>query len=181
MRRSGILAAGVAGLAGAAGFSLAGIADEAATRREDQLKAGYVFNFVKFVEWPTSVPADVLTVCFAGAEGVHDALALGIENKRVGSRRLSVRRLQDAKAASGCNVLYLAAAVAPDGPPTVEPTVLTVSDAKGFARNAGIIELFTVNNRLRFSINVDNAQQAGLRISSSLLQLAATVEKGGTQ
>ena len=50
--------------------------------------------------------------------------------------------------------------------------------AKGFARNGGIIELFTEENRLKFIINVDNARRAGLRISSRLLQLAATVEQG---
>jgi hypothetical protein len=52
-----------------------------------------------------------------------------------------------------------------------------VSDAKEFLRNGGIIELFTDENRLKFNINVDNAHRAGLRISSSLLQLAAAVEQ----
>ncbi len=40
-----------------------------------------------------------------------------------------------------------------------------------------MIELFTENHRLRFLINVDNAQQAGLRISSDLLKLAAGVQR----
>jgi len=180
MRRAGILAA-LTGLAGAVGFSPAGFADEAATRREDQLKAAYLFNFVKFVEWPASVPTDVLTVCFVGGEGVHDALASGIDSKRVGPRRLAVRQVQESASATDCNVLYLDAAVVPEGRVSSQDRlpILTVSDAKGFARSGGMIEVFTDSNRLRFRINIDNAQQAGLRISSSLLQLAASIEKAG--
>lgn len=181
IRRAGLSIAALTLLGGTASFSPASFADETSARRENQLKAAYLFNFVKFVEWPAAVPADVLTVCFSGGDGVHDALASGIENKRVGTRRLAVRRLQDIGTAAGCNVLYLDAAVAPASPRMSRengPPILTVSDAKAFARNGGMIELFTDSNRLRFIINVDNAQKAGLRISSSLLQLAAAVEKG---
>lgn len=155
-------------------------AEEASAQREDRLKAAYLFNFVKFVEWPAAVAADVVTVCFVGAEGVHDALASGIENKRAGARRLAVRRLQDADSATGCNLLYLDATVVADSQrlPAKDLPILTVSDAEGFARNGGSIELFTDSNRLRFNVNIDTAQKAGLRISSSLLQLAAAIEKG---
>jgi hypothetical protein len=59
--------------------------------------------------------------------------------------------------------------------------VLTVSDAKAFIRNGGMIELFADSNRLRFNVNVGNAHRAGLRISASLLELAAAVDKGGAK
>ena len=156
-------------------------ADKAFERREDQLKAAYLFNFVKFIEWPSSIPANVLTVCFVGGEGVHDALAAGIANKKVGQRALAVRRLQSTASLTGCNVLYVGADSASDeGHPVLGGVgpVLTVSDASQFARNGGMIEIFVDNNHLRFNINLDSAQRAGLRISSSLLQLAAAVEKG---
>jgi hypothetical protein len=58
-----------------------------------------------------------------------------------------------------------------------ERATLTISDAKGFAANGGMIELFTENHRLRFLINVHNAQRTGLRISSDLLKLAAGVQR----
>lgn len=163
-------------LASAAGTIAAVRADDASARREDQLKAAYLFNFVKFVEWPGASLPDFLTVCFAGGDGVHEALAAGIESKQVGTRQLSVRQLRGSDPVTNCNVLYIEAAVRVP-PHAPELPILTVSDAKAFAQNGGIIELFTDNNRLRFSINVDNAQRAGLRVSSSLLQLAASVEK----
>lgn len=150
--------------------------------RENELKAAYLFNFVKFVDWPASAADEALTVCFIGGKGVYDALADGIEAKRVGTRHLAMRVLEKTTSVQGCNVLYVEAAVEPD-PSRVanvaELPILTISDTKDFALNGGMIAMFTESNRLRFSINVGNAQKAGLRISSSLLQLAASVERGG--
>lgn len=154
--------------------------DEAAGR-EDQFKAAYLFNFLKFVNWPASAANEVLVVCFLGADGVHDSLASGIENKRAGARRLAVRRLDSHAEIDGCNVLYLESDSAQTAFPIESArvqSILTVSDSTAFARRGGMIELFTDANRLRFNINVDNAHKAGLRISSNLLQLATHVEGG---
>lgn len=153
---------------------------DAHASRADQFKAAYLFNFLKFVDWPASVPSDVLTVCFIGADGVQDTLASGIESKRAGSRRLTVRRLEGNSSLDGCNVLYVEALDANNDTRLAsasERSILTVSDAAAFARHGGMIELFTDSNRLRFNINVNNTQKAGLRISSNLLQLAAQVER----
>jgi hypothetical protein len=163
-------------------FALACIRQASAAEpvtREDQFKAAYVINFLKFVEWPASTSEDVLTICFVGATGVHDTLASGIETKRAGARRLALRRIEPNTSVDGCNVLYVDASAAS----TVrlgtvgQQSILTISDAADFAQHTGMIQLFTDNNRLRFDINIDNAQKAGLRISSSLLQLAAQVRR----
>jgi hypothetical protein len=145
-------------------------------RREDQFKAAYLFNFVKFVEWPTGA-ADTLTVCFLGGEGVHEALANGIDAKRVGARRLIARQLEQPASFESCEVLYADAASADPSLAAGLP-VLTISDAPEFAANGGMIELFTENHRLRFVINVAHVHKAGLRISSDLLKLAASVQRG---
>jgi hypothetical protein len=144
-------------------------------RREDQFKAAYLFNFVKFVEWPTSA-ADTLTVCFLGGQGVHEALASGIDAKRVGPRKLIVRRIEPPASVASCEVLY-ADAGSVDLSLSAGLPVLTVSDAPQFATHGGMIELFTENHRLRFVINVANVHKAGLRISSDLLKLAASVQR----
>jgi len=153
-----------------------------AAAREDELKAAYLFNFVKFVDWPASATVEALTVCFIGGNGVYDALAEGIEAKRVGTRHLAMRVLERTMSVQGCNALYVEAGVEREASriaDIAELPILTISDAKEFALNGGMIAMFTESNRLRFSINVGNAQKAGLRISSSLLQLAASVERGG--
>lgn len=156
----------------------AGARADAVAQREDEFKAAYVFNFVKFVEWPPEAASDTLTICFVGGAGVYEALTTDIENKRAGARRVAAVQLVDAPPAGTCNALYVDAAMAATYTPTDEAAVLTISDAAAFAVNGGMIELFTENHRLRFSINVNSAQRAGLRISSDLLKLAAGVQRG---
>jgi hypothetical protein len=153
-------------------------ADETVSR-EDQFKAAYLFNFLKFVEWPVRASDDVLTVCFAGASGVRSTFESGLENKRAGARRLAVRSIEAGAGLDGCNAIYTDATTLPGMrlSDASQLPILTVSDGSDFAQHVGIIQLFTDKNRLRFDINIDNAQKAGLRISSSLLQLAAQVHR----
>lgn len=155
----------------------ASVRAEALERREDQFKAAYVFNFVKFVEWPDAATSNPLMICFVGGEGVYQALMTDIENKRAGARRLAALQIADAPHAGTCSALYIDASMASTYPLAHEPAVLTISDAKGFAEQGGMIELFTENHRLHFLINVYSAQQAGLRISSDLLKLASGVQR----
>jgi len=145
-------------------------------RREDQFKAAYLFNFVKFVEWPAGMAGDTVTVCFLGGQGVHEALSSGIDGKRVGTRKLLARRLGQPAAVDDCEVLY-ADATSVDLSLTDGRPVLTVSDAPQFATSGGMIQLFTENHRLRFVINVTRAHRVGLRISSDLLKHAAEVRR----
>jgi hypothetical protein len=151
--------------------------ESAAANRENQLKAGYLLNFAKLVEWPAGALAETLTICVLGASGLYDVLAPGLDGKRIGSRALAAHKLTDGESRERCGVLYVDAAVpaVTRALPEKAAPALTVSDAKGFARNDGIIELFTENNRLRFIINLESAKRAGLRVNPSLLQLAATV------
>lgn len=157
--------------------ALASASADALVQREDQFKAAYVFNFVKFVAWPNEQAAQPLTICFVGAAGVYQALLTGIEQKRVGARPLAALQIADTSHLESCDVLYIEASLASMYTPVNEPALLTISDAKSFTERGGMIELFTENHRLRFQINVQSAQHAGLRISSDLLKLAAGVQR----
>ncbi|MBM0108021.1 YfiR family protein [Steroidobacter sp. S1-65] len=150
---------------------------DAVLQRETQFKAAYLFNFAKFVEWPAGVATDTVTICFIGGAGVYQELASGIENKRVGSRRLVALQLTDSQAADACNAVYVEAPLPASINSFAGRPVLTVSNAADFAANGGMIELFTENHRLRFLINVESAERVGLRISSDLLKLAAGVRR----
>lgn len=166
---------GPAALLGAATAAQA-IAD-ATSSRLDQLMAGYVLNFTKFVEWPESSHPSKLVICVAGNPGLYQALRTGADSASVGARQVIVREIEDAGSTAGCHVLYIEKPVHVARVETAGP-LLTVSDVSGFADAGGTIELFTQQNRLRFIINLENARRAGLRISSNLLQLAAAVEDG---
>ena len=151
--------------------------DDAA--RENHLRAGYLFNFAKFVEWPALGSTDALTVCFAGATGVRDAFAAAFVAKQIGAHKMALRTLAGRDSTAGCHILYVEVQTGgTPRPPVAENSgVLTVGDQRDFIHQGGIVELFTDNNRLRFNINLALAHRAGLKISSSLLQLASNVEE----
>ena len=151
-------------------------ADETSVERADQLKAAYLFNFLKFVELPHAAKHQI-RVCFIGAPDVHRSFAASTTNKRLGARAVTAAQLPSDASWSGCDLVYLDAAEdvhtllfsAPGS------TALTVSDAEDFTHSGGMIRLFTHDNRLRFDIDMANARAAGLKISSDLLRLASRV------
>ena len=143
-------------------------------QRADAIKAGYLYNFLKFVEWPPIVPANTLNACFVGNSGVFDEITTNQSYKRVGTRRLVARRLAPGAPIGACQVLYVDAqrVAAVSDVIYARPTaLLTVSDAPDFLRGGGIIALFEKDDRLQFRISADNARLASLRISTSLLLL----------
>jgi len=148
--------------------------------REDRLRAGYLFNFAKFIEWPSFMAEEPLRVCCLRSPGIHAAFDASSGGKSIGSHRLVTRDVRDRPAAAGCRMVFVAAGVAADGEysrSNITPAVVTIGDAPDFLERGGIIELFTQENRLRFKVSLDNARQAGLRIGSDLLQLAAQIEE----
>jgi hypothetical protein len=153
--------------------------------REEQMKAAYLLNFAKFVEWPNARPDQGLTACFIGSSAVGAAFAAGSAGKKVSNRAVIIRYLESTQATDGCDIIFIDAAAMAAGkasPATSEAAgTLTVSDVDGFLRKGGMIELFADSNRLRFRINLGNAIRAGLRIRSDLLQLAASVDEGASQ
>ena len=168
-------------LAAVAALALPASVAAAEDARADQIKAAYLFNFVKFVEWPAGALHEAIEICFAGAPGVHKSLQGAAGDKRIGSRRVAVRALTNVESLGSCAVVYIAEDAATNEQLLVQARVtsLTVSDAANFTRRGGAIQLFTEENRLRFVVNVENARRAGLRISSNLLKLASNVEQDG--
>lgn len=166
---------------------LPGLASSGATEQltsgEYQVKAVFLLNFAKFVQWPatafTSEPGSiVLGIC--GDDDFGDALS-AIEGKTAGGRRLVVRRLGQGGNLQGCHLLFISASekwrlqqilAELAGQP-----VLTVGDMDHFAEQGGIISLRNEETRIKLTINLAAAQQAGLKISSQLLKIATIVGK----
>lgn len=156
------------------------IAASAETSREAQLKAAYIFNFIKFVEWPSTRSSDNLEICFLGAQDVLDAFSSATAEKTVGTRGMNARSISKQKGNGSvrCDVLYVDSSEDSDPKLAVSEPTLTIGDARDFTRAGGIVRLYMDNNRLRFAINVENAKRARLQVSSNLLKLATQVEQG---
>lgn len=155
--------------------------------RAERIKAAFVYNFVKFTDWPDEAfanPDTPLKLCTFGAKGLHSALHR-VQGKKVKSRILATRHPASAAGLDDCHVIFFGAAEWPDLEKMIKGLnhrpVLTVSDVPGFTRIGGIINLKTVNGKIRMEINVAAAGQAGLRFSSKLLRLSNVVRSRGME
>jgi hypothetical protein len=173
MRRVGAAAA----LAVCGFTSLAGA--QTATAPDVAVKAALIFNFAKFTEWPSQPAGSRIAACVVGDDSVAAALVRIVGGQAIGGHPFDVSRPQESGTWKTCQVLFIAVAEsgrAASGLGGIRSVpVLTVSDSKGFAESGGIIELYVENDRMRFAINVDAAERAGLHLSSHLLQLARVV------
>ncbi len=147
----------------------------------DRLKAAFLYNFVKFTDWPDGAFAGrdtPLKLCTFGAEGLHAAL-LRVQGKRVKSRILTTRHSVSAAGLDDCHLIFFGAAEWSGLETMIKAMnhrpVLTVSEVPGFTSLGGIITLKTVSGKLQIEINVTGAEQAGLRFSSKLLRLSNVV------
>jgi hypothetical protein len=145
---------------------------------EYQVKAAFLYNFVKFVDWPATPAAQdgPIELCVLGKDPFGGALERVIEGKTVNGRPLAIRRIGDIATARSCHVLFVSASETGRVGEIVKAvhtwSVLTVSDIDRFSERGGIIGFLMEGQRVRFRINPKVAASAGLRISSKLLQLA---------
>lgn len=156
----------------------------AQTSEEYRVKAAFLYNFAKFVDWPPQVfksPTDPIVIGVLGKNPFGDALAAVTAGKTLGSRPFQVHAVSDTRQAAACQILFvasserkrLAALLGQIG----GPGVLTVGDTDDFASEGGIVNFKIENGSVRFQINLEAARRQQLRISAKLLSLAEIVGK----
>jgi len=152
------------------------------TPAEYEVKAAFLFNFVKFIDWPSACHLNATSPILVGVVGKDpfgDALESVIGQKKVKGRNLTIRRYQDIADIDSCHVLFIAESESSRLDRVFDHlngrSVLTVSDMDAFTQRGGIIQLYVKANKVRFEINLDSAENINLKISAKLLNLAETV------
>lgn len=172
-----VLSLGLAGL----GVILPAGAQEAPSPAplEYELKAVFLFNFAKFVEWPPAAFAgerSPLTICVYGADPFGKSLDSVVQGERLGERALIVQRPTGVEELRDCHILFVSRSERQSLPDVISRVdrspVLTVSDMDGFLKAGGIINFVLEENKVRFLINLEAAERNQLKISSKLLRLA---------
>lgn len=158
---------------------------------EYQVKAGFLFNFAKFVEWPGAAlpPGTPLRIGLVASDEVCAVIEQSLAGKLVGDRPLQVERLPAARLTDGSPLPHMLF-VHPDSPRLKEETgltheeliaqlgtrpVLLVGESAGFAPAGGMIGFVQRGETLRFQVNLASAQRAGLKLSARLSGLAEIV------
>ena len=158
---------------------------DASDSSEYLIKAGFIYNFAKFVEWPSTAFADQDSPIVIGVIGVDPFGSLIdriVEDKKIGSRGFVVKRFRwgkDLKDLKDCKILFVSASERAHIDEILQLVkglpILTVGETPGFAERGGIIRFTLEDNRVRFEVNVEAARHADLNISSRLLTLAKII------
>ncbi len=160
----------------ALGMALAMPATFGEVTSESQLKAAYLVNFLKYVEWPTS--RSTVNICLFGRDSLGPYLA-NYEGRQIAGRELHIRKVSSPEQLADCQELFI--------PDTEEArisavlrwvdkqAILTVSDSENFTREGGAIALIRNDGRLQFDVNNDAIGRANLKASSQMLRLARQI------
>ncbi len=157
-------------------FALSGSLSYGEVASEGQLKAAYLINFLKYIEWPGT--KSTVTICLFGRDSIGPYLA-PYEGRSIAGKELRFRRVSSPDQLSDCQELFI-----PDTEEsrfsailrwTDRQPILTISDNEFFARDGGGISLIRQEGRLQFDINTDSIGRAGLKPSSQMMRLARQV------
>jgi YfiR/HmsC-like len=158
------------------------VVTQAQSATEYQVKAAFLFNFAKFVEWPADVfpVADAaLQVCVLGQDPFGHDFEQMIADKTVDGHRIEVIHPSGVPQAKACQIIFVASSEKRQVREILRglrgASVLTVGDSAGFAGMGGIINFVLDDGRVRFEINVKAAERAHLKVSARLLTVAKVI------
>lgn len=149
---------------------------------EYQLKAAFLFNFAKFIDWPATsfaTPQSPFTICILGTDPFGHAMDDALQGKTVGDRPVTVKRSKDLADARRCQMVFVSSSekrrVREILGSLRGTNALVVGESEGFAEAGAAVQFTIEDDRVRFLINTDAAARAGLKVSSKLLSLARVV------
>jgi hypothetical protein len=148
-----------------------------------QVKAAYLYNFGRFVEWPVSVTGkgEFFTVCVLGKDPFGPILDNVLAGETIGGKSVVAKRISTPQESGNCQILFLSSTEesrlnkimgAMD-----KEAVLTVSDMPQFSEHGGMVQFVLEGKRVRFEVNLTAAQNAGLTLRSELLRVATAVKR----
>lgn len=151
---------------------------------EATVKAAFVYNFAKFVEWPAEAFAsdqDPIRLCLYGSQDPFLAALAAIDGKSAQNRPIRVHKVNRQADFRGCHLLAVAESELRQLQEAVHAAAdlgaMTVAEIEGFADAGGTIGLVVDNARVQFEVNLEAARRANLKLSSQLLKLARKVRR----
>lgn len=148
---------------------------------EPALKAGFIYSFMKFTEWPEPLTgSDPVVICVLGDSAVADALERVVKGRELAGRRMTVTVVAVSGPLKTCRALYVSGLTASQRAPLLAglhaSPVLTISDAAGFIEAGGMAQIFFERGYPRFNIGLPAVKRSRLQMSSKLLSLATRHE-----
>jgi hypothetical protein len=149
-------------------------------KTEQDIKAAFLYNFMKFIDWPSDEDQTQFNLCVIGDDPVNEKLKM-LESRPIHKRILHVEHFYTLNSDTTCQVVFVGESENKFIDNIIEfyshtPT-LTVSSMEDFVHKGGMIGFINLGNIIRFDINLKQAKETQLSISSKLLELANQVEQ----
>jgi hypothetical protein len=152
------------------------VAAEPAPLAEHQIKALYLFNFAKYVEWPATTNLEPFVIGVVESPEVQSDLIEITRGKHVQGREVLVRTIISPEHIKGCHILFLGGRNRQQWSELLRTAkgaaVLTVGESDGFLALGGMINFTNQDNRVRLEVGLDAVQHARLNMSAKLLAVA---------
>jgi hypothetical protein len=149
-------------------------------RKEANLKAVFLYNFTRYIEWDSAVvTGNDFVIGIIGPSSITSPLLEIAKTNRVGNKRIMIRRYDKPEEISFCHILFIPQNLPFSLASILERTpkgVLTVGEANGFAKQGTAFNFFISRDKLKFEANLKTLFLAGLKVSSQLLKLAVIVD-----
>jgi hypothetical protein len=169
-------------------FAETGLLAQQSKPNEYQVKATYLYNFGRFVQWPPNAMAakgESFSICVLGQDPFGPSLDSTLTGEMLDGKPLAVKRISTPRDAGECRILFISSTEANHLKEILETldeaSILTVSDMPSFSRRGGMIQFVLEGNKIRFEINLTKAESAKLTLSSELLKVATTVRRNAGQ
>ncbi|HEX3822192.1 MAG TPA: YfiR family protein [Candidatus Sulfotelmatobacter sp.] len=151
---------------------------------EYAVKAAYLYNFGKFINWPaasTQTGSASFDICLLGRDPFGPTLQAAVAHETLGGKQIVVRQIDALSDTADCRVLFISTSEAKRLKQILaalgRASVLTVSDLPEFTERGGMVQFVLQGDRVRFEVNSASAERAGLTLSSDLLKVAVNVRR----
>lgn len=160
-----------------AGFSENQQIDKAS---EYNLKAAFIYNFTKYIEWNATTGDNDFIIGIIGASPINAPLVEIVKTETVNGKKITIKHFSTPSDISFCNILFISrnsnTSLSDILAKTVDKGTLVVSEQENYAKEGSAINFVIVNRKLKFQANVNAINEAGLTASSQLLKLAIIVK-----
>ena len=144
------------------------------------LKARYLYNFAKYVDWPADKKQGNFVIGVMGESSLYDEMAKLYANKKVGSQTLVIKKLASVEEASGCNILFVPtkqqSKVGTIAQKSRSNSILIVTEKSGSLNQGAVINFFVQNSRIAFELSKRNAEKYKLTLGQDIVKFAAKVQ-----
>jgi len=157
-------------------------AAEAPALSERQVKALFLFNFAKYVDWPAGVFSNSsapIVIGVVGEDGFSDEFRRITGDRKVNDRKVVIKQIDGTADLKDCQILFVRSSENGRLTEILEAVknsaVLTVGETDRFLLQEGMINFTKKENKIHLEINLVPAQRVNLKLSSKLLTVAEVV------